>query len=225
VPIEVIPCCADLRLFNSSSVESRKTAEIRAHNSLKGNEFILSYIGSLGTWYMPEEMMRFFKRLLLRKPDAIFFIVTHDNPKIIFDLAKKFDVPERNLRTAEARRKEVPAYISISAVSIFFIKPVFSKKASSPTKQGEIMGMGVPIVCNSGVGDTDMVIKKYHAGWVTNQFTDAEFDRVISDIDAPLSREEIVRGAQEFYSLEEGVKRYRSIYNAVRGIKKENDGC
>lgn len=215
VPIEVIPCCADLSLFNPNNVEIQKIRDILARNNLKGNEFILSYIGSLGTWYMPEEMMRFFKRLLLKKPDAIFFIVTHDHPKPIFDLAKKFDVPEKNLRTAVARRTEVPAYISISTVSIFFIKPVFSKKASSPTKQGEIMGMGVPIICNSGIGDTDMVIKKYQAGWVVEEFSDAEFDKVIGRLDISLNKASIIQGANEFYALQEGVKRYRNVYNMV----------
>jgi len=215
VPIEVIPCCADLDLFRPGSVDGTMADEILSRNNLKGNEFILTYIGSLGTWYMPEEMMRFFKRLLLRKPKAVFFIVTHDNPGIIFELAEKIGIPKANIRTAEAKRSDVPAYISISSASIFFIKPVFSKKASSPTKQGEIMGMGIPIVCNSGIGDTDTVIHNYHAGWVVKDFRDAEFDRVIGEMDSTMNRNEIIRGACEFYSLEEGVKKYRSLYQRL----------
>ncbi len=215
VPIEVIPCCADLDLFNPKAVELQKVNAILSQNNLTGSEFIISYIGSLGTWYMPEEMMRFFKRLLMKRPEAIFFIVTHDDLQVVFDLAEKFGVSKKNIRTAEAKRNEVPAYISISAASIFFIKPVFSKKASSPTKQGEIMGMGIPIVCNSGIGDTDMVIHKYRAGWVVNDFTDAEFDRVISEMDSKPNKQNIRQGAQEFYSLTGGVKRYRSAYDKV----------
>ncbi|HXH18030.1 MAG TPA: glycosyltransferase, partial [Chitinophagales bacterium] len=165
--------------------------------------------------YMPEEMMRFFKRLLLKKRDAIFFIVTHDHPQMIFDLADKIGIPRNTLRIAEAKRHEVPAYISLSKASIFFIRPVFSKKASSPTKQGEIMGMGVPLVCNSGIGDTDEVVRKYHAGWVVNDFSNAEFDRVINEMDSEMNRHEIMQGACEFYSLEEGVKKYRSLYQKI----------
>lgn len=215
VPIEVIPCCADLELFNPKSVEVNAAQEILSKYHLKGSEFILTYIGSLGTWYMPEAMMRFFKRLLLKKPEAIFFIVTHDQPQMVFDLAGRLGVPKENIRTAEVKRKEVPAYISIGKASIFFIKPVFSKKASSPTKQGEIMGLGIPIVCNTGIGDTDAVVRKYHAGWVVNDFSDAEFDRIISEMNNPLDRDEIMKGAREFYALEAGVRKYRSIYQKL----------
>lgn len=215
VPIEVIPCCSDLELFNPASVRSENVREILTKNRLSGDEFILSYIGSLGTWYMPAEMMRFFKRLLMKKKDAVFFIVSHDDPHIMYELADRYHIPEKNIRTAEAGREDVPAYISISSASVFFIKPVFSKKASSPTKQGEIMGMGVPIVCNSGIGDTDMVIKEYNAGWVTSDFSDESFDKVIDEMSAPLNRESIIRGAIEFYSLQEGVRRYRDVYNQL----------
>jgi hypothetical protein len=50
--------------------------------------------------------------------------------------------------------------ISLFDTSIFFIRPTYSKKASSPTKQGEIMAMGIPLICNYGVGDTDEIVKK-----------------------------------------------------------------
>jgi glycosyltransferase involved in cell wall biosynthesis len=181
---------------------------------LKG-KFILSYIGSLGTWYMPVEMMRFFKRMVQKMPDAVFFIVSHDNPQVIYDLANKLGIPKGNIRTAEAKRNEVPIYISITNASIFFIKPVFSKKESSPTKQGEIMAMGVPIICNSGIGDTDRVIKKYNAGWIVSDFTDDEFDKVASKMDTKMDKAAIIKGAYEFYSLQEGTKRYKNIYHKL----------
>jgi len=43
----------------------------------------------------------------------------------------------------------------LSNASLFFIKPVWSKKASSPTKLAELMGLGIPVFSNSGVGDVD----------------------------------------------------------------------
>ena len=32
------------------------------------------------------------------------------------------------------------------------------------------MAMGIPLVCNSGVGDTDFVVDKYKAGSVITRF-------------------------------------------------------
>ena len=36
--------------------------------------------------------------------------------------------------------------------------PSFSKKASCPTKMGEIMNLGVPVICNKGVGDVEEIM-------------------------------------------------------------------
>jgi len=34
------------------------------------------------------------------------------------------------------------------------------------SQQGELMGMGIPIICNSGVGDVDFIVEKYKSGFV-----------------------------------------------------------
>ncbi|MBK6836647.1 MAG: hypothetical protein IPG89_21280 [Bacteroidetes bacterium] len=49
--------------------------------------FVLNYNGSLGTWYMIDEMMQFFKELLVVK-ESVFLIVTKDEPEIAFESAK-----------------------------------------------------------------------------------------------------------------------------------------
>ena len=211
--VEVIPCCSDLELFNSASVSKAAKADARTKANLSGDEFVLSYIGSLGTWYMLNEMMHFFKRFLLKKKNAVFLIVTQDDASIVFQAAEKMDVPKENIRVVRAARNEVPGFISISHVSIFFIKPVFSKIASSPTKQGEIMAMGIPLICNAHIGDTDKVIKKYDAGWIVENFTEEEFDMVAEKVlTETKDKNLIIKGAHEFYALETGVDTYRSIY-------------
>jgi glycosyltransferase involved in cell wall biosynthesis len=110
--------------------------------------------------------------------------------------------------------------IAASDFSIFFIKPVFSKKASSPTKQGEVMAIGKPVICNSGVGDTDLIINKYHSGILINEFSDAAYDKAISEaINKKFDRTEIRNGAIDFFSLEKGVEQYADVYSKVLNAK------
>jgi hypothetical protein len=74
--------------------------------------------------------------------------------------------------------------------------------------------MGIPIVCNAGVGDTDLVIEKYEAGSVlkvTNPSAYEGFSFPISNFNEELT----IIGAQEFYGLENGVSTYFSIYTAL----------
>lgn len=85
--------------------------------------------------------------------------------------------------------------------------------SSSPTKQGEIMAMGVPVVCNEGVGDTDEIINKYKSGVVVKNF---EYETAIklmvqNNIDPLIIR----KGAYEYFSLVNGVKKYATIYNSL----------
>lgn len=59
-----------------------------------------------------------------------------------------------------ATREEVPRLIGCSDVMLSFIKPAYSKLASSPTKLAEAFAMGIPVISNTGIGDVDEVTKK-----------------------------------------------------------------
>jgi len=97
---------------------------------------------------------------------------------------------------------------------VFFIRSTYSKKASSPTKQGEIMAMGVPIVCNAGVGDTDRIIREHEAGAVIENFGPENYREAI---EPNWNQEATTQGALKVYSLEEGVKKYHAIYQYIHG--------
>ena len=125
-------------------------------------------------------------------------------------------MPLTALRIVSAERNQVPIYISISDYSIFFIKPSYSKKASSPTKQGEIMAMGVPVICNDQVGDSSLVVEKYNAGIVVEEFSPNAYANYVNDLKQKVfDKEAIRRGAKEFYSLDRGVEKYQAVYEKV----------
>jgi hypothetical protein len=54
--------------------------------------------------------------------------------------------------------------IKASDINISFIKPVYSKISSSPTKLGEVLSMGIPVISNSGVGDVEQIVLNAEAG-------------------------------------------------------------
>ncbi|MFM7671711.1 MAG: glycosyltransferase [Bacteroidota bacterium] len=216
VPITVIPCCVDLRHFDSASVAVSAKLSLRHKLNIPDTSRVISYVGSIGSWYMLPEMMGFFVRWLLKFPDSIFLFISQDDPAIILQEAIKQGVSLDKIRISGAIRPDMPTYISISDCSVFFIKPVFSKKASSPTKQGEIMAMGVPVICNSGVGDTDSVIRAWNSGLLVDQFTSTSYDQVINDFQkAHFDTHAMRNGAVAFFSLDEGVNRYKNVYERV----------
>ncbi len=216
IPIEVIPCCADLELFSPARINSNKQQELQRKFGLTGKEFVLSYLGSIGTWYMLDEMLDFFNCLLKKSPAAKFLFITNDSTAPILKKAAAKGIEETAFIFYSAKRQEVAAYLALSNYAIFFIQPLFSKAGSSPTKQGEIMGMQIPIVCNSGVGDVDMIVEDTNSGIVIEDFTAQSYN---SAIDEMLSQKREIGGIREgafkYYSLKNGIEKYISVYQKV----------
>lgn len=211
-PITVIPCCVDTEHFDST--KETNLSHLKNTHAIPDSAFILGYVGSIGTWYMLPEMLDFFCILLKEKPNAIFFFVTKEAPESILSICQEKGIPIDNIRIASAQRQEVPSYISLFDWSIFFIKPVFSKQASSPTKQGELMSMGVPIICNTSIGDTDQIVKEFNSGVLVNEFNDPSYMQAITEMnhynkDSVLLRE----GSIKYFGLQEGIRTYSSVYS------------
>jgi len=214
--ITVIPCCADLNLFTIHQ-DTEHFRILRSELSLEGHYPVISYLGTIGTWYLLEEMLEFFRQLLFTYPTAVFLFITRENPKHIIQKAIEKDIPPELIRITSASRENVPLYLSLSDASLFFIKPAWSKKASSPTKQGEIMAMGIPLICNSGVGDTDVIVKKYHSGILVEAENKESYRKAIEEIQhlESFNRDEIRSGASDYFSLEKGVQKYLEVYKTL----------
>jgi glycosyltransferase involved in cell wall biosynthesis len=215
--ITVIPCCADLNHFNPERVDDDSRSVLRNRLQLENSAPVITYLGAIGTWYMLEEMFDFFSRFRKRYSGSVMLFITHEPAAVLLRVAAAKGIPESAIRVYAAQRSEVPLALSLGDVSLFFIKPVFSKKASSPTKQGEIMGMGIPIICNSGVGDTDEIIESCNAGALVDLSDPNSIDRVIDEFDRirNLDSRSIIRGANQYFSLDRGVELYTSLYQQV----------
>lgn len=217
IPIQVIPCCADLDVFDANKVDAEAQTALRQKLNLAESDFVLSYLGSIGTWYMPDEMLACFKILKEERPNAKFLFITNESPDYIIDKARAVGVSQQDLRIVSSPHHLVPLYLSLSDAGIFFIKPVFSKQASSPTKQGELMGMNLLHICNSGVGDVDAIVKDSNCGVVVNEFTEEAYRQAVKEILEKVNNKnkQIRQQAFHFYSLERGVNLYAEVYNQL----------
>ena len=202
--ITVIPCATDIELFKPVEIQKKK-------------DLTIGYLGSLGTWYMLPEMLALYQIVLKKYKDAKFLILTPDLPKDVFEEAEKQKISTENIEVRFAKRDELPALLSTFDIGLFFIKPSFSKQASSPVKQGELMSMGIPVITNSGVGDTDEIIKKYQSGILIKEFTETEYQKVVNKIEDMLTWEKnkLREGAVDYFSLEKGIEQYAKIYQKL----------
>ncbi|MBS1625077.1 MAG: glycosyltransferase [Bacteroidetes bacterium] len=220
LPVTVIPCCTDLSKFDPDKIDHPQRTKLKAQLDIGDQDIIISYLGSLGTWYMLDEMLDFFAVALKTHPHLRFLFITADAPGIVYDRASRKNIPKEKIIVAESPYDQVATYLSLSQIAVFFIKPAYSKKASSPTKQGELMAMGIPMICNKGVGDVDHIIEDTQAGIALEAFTPAAYAYAAAQIDRLLTmdRTHIQQGGYHYYALSEGVKKYKGVYDRLKDI-------
>ncbi len=215
--IEVIPCCVDTELFSNKSINLEKVTKLKTNLNIAEDSFVLGYVGSIGTWYMLPEMLDFFKVLKNRLPNAVFLFITNEPEEKIKAVASSKNINTSDIIVTSCLHAEVPTYIALFTVSIYFILPAYSKKASSPTKQGELMAMGIPIICNANVGDADKIISETQSGWVVNKFEQQEYESITQKIISyplPDKNTIIQHGIKEF-NLQTGAEKFRKTYERI----------
>ncbi len=214
--ITVIPCCADLSHFSSNNLSTEHFQKIKSSLPNLNQKLVICYVGSLGTWYLSKEMIEFFAELRHHTPSH-FLIITKDDKKEIELLAKTFNIPSQDISIVSSSRNDMPYYMALAEISIFFIKPSFSKTASSPTKMGELLSMGIPVITNTGIGDVDTIIRNYQCGVSISEFNLASYQHAIQNIleNRTLYKQNAVKTAQATFSLNDGIKKYNHIYQHI----------
>jgi glycosyltransferase involved in cell wall biosynthesis len=215
VPIEVIPCCVDMDHFSLTSDIAKK--EAKKMLGINRDAFVLSYLGSVGSWYMLDEMLLFFRQLKKKYLDAKFLFLTHSHPNLIYSKVNYLGLEKNDFIVKEATRMEVPKFLKASDINISFIKPVYSKISSSPTKLGEALSMGIPVIVNAGVGDVEQIVNNADAGYVIQNFSESETIKAIEAVANLLSKEplRIRNNIQSIYSLEYGIQSYSNCYKQI----------
>lgn len=215
-PLEVIPCSVDVDLFDSENIGPQQKHQLLKRLGIQEDEIVISYLGSIGGWYLVKEMMQFFAVLLKRYKNAKFLFISPDQHDHILQTANEYGIPQDRVISVKGMRTEMPMLLSLSHYSIFFIKPCYSKQASSPTKHGELMAMGIPVITNTGVGDLEDIINKYESGILLDHFSQKDFEEAVEKLDHTFfNKARIRKGALEFYSLSNAVEKYRSIYKKI----------
>jgi glycosyltransferase involved in cell wall biosynthesis len=203
-PPMVIPCCVDTQAF---PVVSRRS-------SISGSYLV--YLGSLGTWYLLAEMMAFFKVYAAFVPGSKFLVLTRESPTLVIQEARRQGIAATSVEVRSATREEMPGLLSGVALSVFFVKPGFSKKGSSATKLGELLSSGIPVVSNHGIGDQDKFFEQHSIGALVQDFSEASYKAAITKIlNTEYSQEALRQVAVELFDLEKGVVKYHTVYQAV----------
>jgi len=214
---EVVPCCADLELFKFNEQDRQ---ERRAELGLQDRR-VLVYSGSIGGWYLTDRMADLFAELASQKNNWHFLWLTTGPAHLIktIMMARNIDASRYTIRSVAS--PDVPSYLSASDAGIAFYKPALSRLATSPVKLTEYLACGLPIIINSGIGDSDVLVTREGAGALVSNFTESEYAQAAKIIERLAEQAEPTRGltrmvAEKLFDVRKvGVERYLRMYDRL----------
>jgi glycosyltransferase involved in cell wall biosynthesis len=219
---EVIPCCVDLDLFRfDREAREQKRAELGIQNRL-----VIVYSGSIGGWYLTEQMVDFFAVLLKQRSDAHFLWLTLGSAQMIRSLTSKRGIPDTHYTVLSAAPSEVSSYLSAGDAGIAFYKPAFSRMATSPVKIAEYLACGLPLVINAGIGDSDAMITAERIGALVSNFNEGEYADAANIVGGFVGYPDQTRRrareiAERLFDVRRvGVQRYGRLYENVLASQK-----
>lgn len=214
-PISVITTCADLDQFSPGEARTE-------------GPFTLGYLGSVGTWYMFDELLDIFLEVRRRVSDARLLVVNRLDHRLIRDKIAAKGIDPGAVELVAVDHADAPHAIRRMTVGTAIIRPVFSKISSAPTKLAEYLGCGVPCLANTGVGDMAAIIEDNRVGVALADFSPAEREKAVSQLLELVRSPDIARRCRQtalhLFSLEGGVKAYLSIYRQLLQHGIASDG-
>lgn len=198
----VIPTCADLARFTLPDTPRAETV-----------------YGCLGTvlsgWFKLDWLSAFLQAAAKHDPAARIEIVTRDD---VATVQSRIDPSAQleNLSIFSASSDDVPDVVKIHSVSAMFFSEGISKLGSAPTRLGEVLGCGIPVVANEGVGDVAQIIRQYRVGVIARNASEGAMEEALTELTAlrrdPDLSARCRHAAEEVFSLEHGTEKYRQLY-------------
>lgn len=204
--VAVIPTCADLDRFVPA--DQRPPRRV---------------IGCLGTvlsgWFRLDWLASFLSVAAERDPDAVFELTTRDNPvRVRAALDPDGRLSER-LRITPSTPDDVQRVLQEQTASVMFFTDGLSKLGSSPTRMAEILGCGLPVVANDGVGDVARIIRDYRVGVLAQspepQAMATAWTELMALLEDPDLPSRCRSAAEEVFSLETGTATYARLYHQL----------
>lgn len=206
--LRVIPTCTDTERFVPIDTPGEPSLLVGCHGSI------------LSGWFRPDLLRRCFAYIAAIRPNARFEIVTRENPEDILsalDGAAGFSDRLEIYSSVAGSIHEVLARQDLSV--FFYASGAASELGRSPTRMGEALGCGVPVLANGQIGDVELVAREYNVGAIMRGETDADLedavDRALRLTIDPGTAQRCRNAAEDYYSLTAGTAQLASIYSDI----------
>ncbi len=198
--VHFIPTCTDLERFKPNY--DKKNTPIK-----------IGYIGTAVSWYNFNKTAELLQ-ILKKDIDFQLEIYNGGQHEFIKNVLTEYGFNEGDYLLKKVSFEEIPQKMRELDLSIFFIHPFFSKRASAATKFGELMASGVPIITNKGIGDHEYFIEKYKTGKIldVDKLSSYSYSKIIENLTNKESSKNCRKIARDVFSLQKGIDSYKELY-------------
>ena len=160
----LLPCCVDLAKFRHDA-ETRRRA--RSALCLREDQTVIGYAGTLAEWQWPKAMFRLFARIRERLASAhlLLFIPERDHARAT-SLLETERIPTDAYTLREVPNAEIGDVLAAADAGLLLRQDHPVNLVSSPTKFGEYLAAGVPVIATGAVGDFSQWIQDERTGVV-----------------------------------------------------------
>ena len=198
-PHRVIPTCVDLERFRPSMDRTP--------------EFSVVYGGSMGSAYPSDAIVAFARAAARNLSAPALFLTPHQ------DEARRAGATPEWSEVFTVPSAEMPRWLQRCRAAFCLYRPGSYLAATSPTKIGEALAMGLPVAVNRGIGDLDSIIEGSAVGVLIESFTEDAYQaasaRLRELVEDGGTAARCRRVAEERFGLAEGIEKYCTLYHEL----------
>jgi glycosyltransferase involved in cell wall biosynthesis len=212
-PVRVIPTAVDTDRFRPGLPPPPGASDL-------ADREVYVIAGALGAWYLLDHMLDLAALAVAGNDRAHVLLLTEEDARPAVDGLRRRGVPDDRVTVTGVPHREVPRWFSLSAAGIFLIESAPSKRASAPTKLGELLACGVPVLTTAGIGDTEALIGETRTGVVVRDLSAEGHAHALLELAAlrsegPALARRCRRAAEERLSLAAAVREYAALYREI----------
>ena len=202
----VITTCVDLSKFITRNIES-----------------VPNKLGTMGTvisgWYHLDWLFLTLQAQMKKDKNAMFKIVTRDSEQTLRELAAQYGIEHSSLEITSSSPNDIADNIADIKAGLLYFTAGISKLGSAPTRMGEFLACGIPVIGNRGVGDMAYLIERHKVGVVIEDGSQESIDNALASLDILYQDSDLAarcrNAAEAYFSADNGAEKYREIYRAV----------
>jgi glycosyltransferase involved in cell wall biosynthesis len=130
---------------------------------------VFIFAGEARDWEAFEQIIMLFKEIKPFYQTIFLALICYGNLSELRKLLAQSNISIEDYCLETISPEQMPEIMGAADIGVLFRKNnVYTKTVSSPIKFAEYLSCGLPVIINSGIGDTTSIVEKYKVGVIVD---------------------------------------------------------